>query len=61
MPTYDVTKFKKSDELVNQSFWWEVLCVVRTRPSYIVEKAIELLDNPTLKVSQNMSFKSTST
>lgn len=51
MPTYDVTKFTKSDELVNRSFWWEVLCVVRSRPPYILDKVIEVLNCPSLKVS----------
>ena len=51
MPTYDVTQFQKSDEQVNRSFWWEVLCVVRSRPC-IVEKTIEVLGVPSLKVSQ---------
>ena len=51
MPTYDVTKFQKSDELVNRSFWWEVLCVIKSRPSYVMDKTIEILDNHTLKVS----------
>lgn len=55
MPTYDVTKFTKSDELVNRSFWWEVLCVVRSRPPYIVDKTIEVLDDPGLKVSCTVS------
>ena len=55
MPTYDVTKFQKSDEQVNQSFWWEVLCVVRSRPPYIVEKTIEVLGEPSLKVSSRYS------
>ena len=55
MPTYDVTKFTKSDELVNRSFWWEVLCVVRARPPYIVDKTIEVLDDPALKVSPSDS------
>lgn len=50
MPTYDVTKFQKSDEQVNHSFWWEVLCVVRSRPPGIVEKTIEVLGKPSLKV-----------
>lgn len=52
MPTYDVTKFQKSDEQVNRSFWWEVLCVVRSRPPCIIEKTIEILGVPSLKVSQ---------
>ena len=51
MPTYDVTKFQKSDEQVNRSFWWEVLCVVRSRPPCIIDKTIEVLGEPSLKVS----------
>ncbi len=50
MPTYDVTQFQKSDEKVNRSFWWEVLCVVRARPTGIVDKTIEVLGKPSIKV-----------
>ena len=53
MPTYDVTKVQKSDELVNRSFWWEVLCVVRSRPPYVTEKTIEVVDDPSVRVSHN--------
>lgn len=56
MPTYDVTKFQKSDEQVNRSFWWEVLCVVRSRPPYIIKKTIEVLGEPSLKVSSRLVY-----
>ena len=54
MPMYDVTKFQKSDELVNRSFWWEVLCVVTSRPPYITDKTIEIIDHPSVKVRTNL-------